>query len=327
MSVLLEVKGLSKHFQNKRGLFRPSKASIKAVNDVSFQLIAGRSMGLVGESGCGKSTLGRMIVRLDDATQGRVILDGTDITDLNYQQLFEHRRKIQIIFQDPNGSLSPRRTVYQSLLEPLETHNIGSKLSRHKKIEDTLALVGISKCAVHSYPHEFSGGQKQRICIARALMLDPKCIVADEVVSALDVSVQSQILALFLRLQKDLGVSFLFISHDLAVVQHVCQDIGVMYLGRLVEQACVSDLFNNPRHPYTQALLSAMPVPDPGSKKNRQLLKGDLPSPFNPPSGCAFRTRCPHAMARCADYSPPPIKLNDGNGTHWAACHLLTSNQ
>jgi len=229
---------------------------------------------------------------------------------------------MQIIFQDPYASLSPRRTIQQTLLEPLEIHHIGTAESRQQKIEELLDIVGLRKHVLHRYPHEFSGGQRQRIGIARALTLEPKFIVADEAVSALDVSVQSQVLNLISNLQKTLGISFLFISHDLAVVQHISDDVGVMYLGRLVEKATTTSLYNEPRHPYTKALLSAIPTPDPTIKNQRQILKGDVPSPLNPPSGCTFRTRCPEAMDICAAKVPLQVEVGSKNEPHWVACHL-----
>ena len=323
MSVLLEIKNLKKHFPIHGGLFHQVVSELKAVDDVSFVLEKGKTMGLVGESGCGKSTLGRAVLRLHEPTDGTVILDGTDITKLEPKALVDARRDMQIIFQDPYASLSPRRTIQQTLLEPLETHKIGTAESRQQKIEELLDIVGLRKHVLHRYPHEFSGGQRQRIGIARALTLEPKFIVADEAVSALDVSVQSQVLNLISNLQKTLGISFLFISHDLAVVQHISDDVGVMYLGRLVEKATATSLYTEPRHPYTKALLSAIPTPDPTIKNQRQILKGDVPSPLNPPSGCTFRTRCPEAMDICAVKAPVQVEVGSKDEPHWVACHLF----
>ncbi len=323
MSVLLEVKNLKKHFPIKGGFFHRVVGQLKAVDDVSFVLEKGKTMGLVGESGCGKSTLGRAILRLHEPTGGTVILDDVDITQLEKQALVEARREMQIIFQDPYASLSPRRTIQQTLLEPLETHKIGTAASRQQKIEELLEIVGLRKHVLHRYPHEFSGGQRQRIGIARALTLNPKFIVADEAVSALDVSVQSQVLNLIAHLQKTLGISFLFISHDLAVVQHISDDVGVMYLGRLVEKATSTSLYKEPRHPYTKALLSAIPVPDPTVKNEREVLQGDVPSPLDPPSGCPFRTRCPEAMDICAQKAPQQVEVGTDDDPHWVACHLF----
>jgi len=326
MSVLLDVKNLSKHFPIHGGFFHRVVSQLKAVDDVSFVLEKGKTMGLVGESGCGKSTLGRAVLRLHEPTGGTVVLDGTDITKLGAQALVNARRDMQIIFQDPYASLSPRRTIQQTLLEPLETHNIGTAESRQEKIEELLDIVGLRKHILHRYPHEFSGGQRQRIGIARALTLEPKFIVADEAVSALDVSVQSQVLNLISNLQRKLGISFLFISHDLAVVQHICDDVGVMYLGRLVEKATATSLYKDPKHPYTKALLSAIPTPDPTIKNERQILKGDVPSPLNPPSGCTFRTRCPKAMDICAQKAPVEVEVGTKDEPHWVACHLFESS-
>ena len=322
MTKLLEVSNLKKHFPIKGGLFRHVIGHLKAVDDVSFGIEKGQTFGLVGESGCGKSTLGRAILRLHEPTGGKVVLDGTDITELPDKELVDHRKDMQIIFQDPYASLSPRRTVLQTLLEPMEVHNIGDASSRRKKVEELLGIVGLRPNVLHRYPHEFSGGQRQRIGIARALTLDPKFIVADEAVSALDVSVQSQVLNLIHKLQEDMGISFLFISHDLAVVQHISHQVGVMYLGKLVELTSAVDLYRNPLHPYTRALLSAIPVPDPKTKTRRIILEGDVPSPLNPPSGCPFRTRCPEAMPVCAESMPSLSDVADGGLPHLVACYL-----
>ena len=322
MTALLEVRNLKKHFPVKGGFLRRVVGQLKAVDDVSFTIDKGRTFGLVGESGCGKSTLGRAILRLHEPTAGRVILDGVDITALAPRALVAHRRDMQIIFQDPYASLSPRRTIHQTLMEPMETHGIGTAESRRAKILDLLEIVGMGPGILQRYPHEFSGGQRQRIGIARALTLDPKFIVADEAVSALDVSVQSQVLNLIAALQRELGISFLFISHDLAVVQHISDDVGVMYLGRLVEQSAAADLYRAPKHPYTRALLSAIPVPDPRRKSKRLILQGEVPSPLNPPSGCPFRTRCPEARPQCSVSTPAPVDVSDHGRPHWVACHL-----
>ena len=319
---LLEIRGLKKYFPVRGGFFRRVVGQLKAVDDVSFEIPRGETFGLVGESGCGKSTLGRAILRLHEPSAGQVVLDGTDITALDRRALVAQRRNMQIIFQDPYASLSPRRTVMQTLLEPMEIHRIGTPDSRRRKVRELLDIVGMSADILHRYPHEFSGGQRQRIGIARALTLDPKFIVADEAVSALDVSVQSQVLNLIARLQRELHISFLFISHDLAVVQHISHQVGVMYLGRLVEIAPAVDLYRDPRHPYTRALLSAIPQPEPGRKSKRIILQGEVPSPLNPPSGCPFRTRCPEAMPICAQQNPPLKKIHDGGHPHRVACHL-----
>ena len=322
MSKLLEVNNLKKHFPIKGGLFRRVVGQLKAVDDVSFGIEKGQTFGLVGESGCGKSTLGRAILRLHEPTGGQVLLDGTDITALDRAALTSARRDMQIIFQDPYASLSPRRTILQTLLEPLETHDIGTPQSRREKVEALLDIVGMRSNVLHRYPHEFSGGQRQRIGIARALTLDPKFIVADEAVSALDVSVQSQVLNLIAKLQDEMGIAFLFISHDLAVVQHISNQVGVMYLGQLVEMTSAADLYREPKHPYTRALMSAIPVPDPRTKSKRIILQGDVPSPLNPPSRCPFRNRCPEAKAQCAETKPLCVTNNDADKAHWVACHL-----
>jgi len=322
MAELLEVKHLKKYFPIKGGVFRHVVGHLKAVDDVSLSIMKGRTFGLVGESGCGKSTLGRAILRLHEPTSGQVMLDGKNITTLSEKELVTSRRDMQIIFQDPYASLSPRRTILQTLLEPLETHGIGTPASRRARVEELLDIVSLRKNILHRYPHEFSGGQRQRIGIARALTLEPKFIVADEAVSALDVSVQSQVLNLLAELQRNMGISFLFISHDLAVVQHISDDVGVMYLGRLVETASAMDLYRSPKHPYTRALLSAIPVPDPKTKIKRIILEGDVPSPLNPPSGCPFRTRCSEAMDKCAESTPELADVSDGGSAHHVACHL-----
>ncbi len=322
MKPLLEVRNLSKHFPVRGGFFRRVTGWLKAVDEVSFSIPRGQTLGLVGESGCGKSTLGRAILRLHEPTAGRVWLDGTEVTALPRNQLLPLRRQMQIIFQDPYASLSPRRTVMQTLLEPMEIHRMGTPESRRRKVLELLEIVGMRPDVLHRYPHEFSGGQRQRIGIARALTLDPKFIVADEAVSALDVSVQSQVLNLIARLQRELGISFLFISHDLAVVQHISHQVGVMYLGRLVELAPAVDLYRDPRHPYTRALLSAVPQPDPRRRRSRIILEGEVPSPLDPPSGCPFRTRCPEVMPVCAERRPSLVQIHDGDNPHQVACHL-----
>ncbi len=319
---LLEVRDLAKHFPIRGGFFRRVVAQLKAVDGVSFTLRRGRTLGLVGESGCGKSTLGRAVLRLHEPTSGQVILDGEDITALHRDELVSRRRSMQIIFQDPYASLSPRRTIRQTIREPLDTHELGTPAERDRRVEELLGVVGLRKAVLNRYPHEFSGGQRQRVGIARALALDPKFIVADEPVSALDVSVQSQVLNLIARLQRERGISFLFISHDLAVVQHISDDVGVMYLGKLVETAAAEDLYRNPRHPYTRALMSAIPVPDPTRKASRIVLGGDVPSPVDPPPGCPFHTRCPDAMAVCSKTAPPRINVGTGAAPHHVSCHL-----
>ena len=319
---LVQVRDLTKYFPVRGGLLRRVTGHVRAVDGVSFSIEAGRTFGLVGESGCGKSTLGRAILRLQEPTSGSVIVDGEDITALPRRELLPRRRHMQIIFQDPFASLSPRRTVAQTVREPLDVHGLGSPEEREKRVVELLDVVGMSPSVRDRYPHEFSGGQRQRIGIARALALNPSFIVADECVSALDVSVQSQVLNLIAALQRDHGISFLFIAHDLAVIQHVSDTVGVMYLGRLVEVASSSVLYGDPRHPYTQALLSAIPVPDPRRKSGRIVLEGDVPSPMNPPPGCPFHTRCAKAMDRCRQIRPELAPVAGSGEEHQVACHL-----
>ena len=318
---LIEVQDLRKYFPRRGGLFGRVQGYVKAVDGVSLEICRGRTLGLVGESGCGKSTLGRAILYLQPPTSGQVRLEGQRIDELDRAGLQAMRRDMQIIFQDPYASLSPRRTVAQIVREPLVVHRIGSKAERRERVESLLHTVGMRRNALNRYPHEFSGGQRQRIGIARALALNPKFIVADEPVSALDVSVQSQVLNLIATLKAERGISFLFISHDLAVIQHVSDDVAVMYLGKIVEQASAREIYTDPQHPYTRALLSAIPVPDPTRKSLRIALQGDVPSPLNPPSGCPFHTRCPVAVARCKT-EKPAFKHRAGSQTHLVACHL-----
>ncbi len=321
-STLLEVRDLKKYFPVRGGLFQRVVAQVRAVDGVNFSIAKGRTFGLVGESGCGKSTLGRAILRLQEPTSGQVFVDGQDILGLRRSELGAQRRRMQIIFQDPFASLSPRRTVAQIIREPLDVHRIGTVADRDSRVIELLSDVGMGVEVRDRYPHEFSGGQRQRIGIARALALDPDFIVADEPVSALDVSVQSQVLNLIAELKKKRGIAFLFISHDLAVIQHVSDEIGVMYLGRIVEQATVGDLYAEPKHPYTQALMSAIPVPDPTVKQSRIVLEGDVPSPMNPPDGCPFHTRCAQVMAVCKTVAPPNINVGSESSPHQVSCHL-----
>ena len=322
MSVVLTVRGLSKRFAGRRRLGGGRAPGVDAVRDVSFSIEAGQTLGLVGESGCGKSTLGRAILRLCEPTSGQVLLDGEDVTAMSKAALHQTRASMQMIFQDPYASLSPRRTVGQTLLEPLELHPFGTRQEHDARIRELLDIVGLSAAILDRYPHEFSGGQRQRIGIARALVLKPKLIVADEPVSALDVSVQSQVLNLIKDLQARFGIAFLFISHDLAVVQHVSDWVGVMYLGRLVELAPAQALYATPRHPYTRALLSAVPVPDPRVRAQRVVLGGDVPSPMDLPKGCSFNTRCPDVTARCKTDAPADREL-EATGGHRVRCHLV----
>jgi oligopeptide/dipeptide ABC transporter ATP-binding protein len=322
MTPLLEVRNLCKTFRVGGGMFGRGAGEVRAVEDVSFTIGRGRTFGLVGESGCGKSTLGRAVLRLHEPSSGSVLLDGEDVTALGPEALLRRRADMQIIFQDPYASLSPRRTVGQTLLEPLELHRVGSAASRQARIAELLDIVGLPTTVLDRYPHEFSGGQRQRIGIARALALQPRLIVADEPVSALDVSVQSQVLNLIADLQREFGISFLFISHDLAVVQHVSHDIGVMYAGRLVEVAPAATLYAAPRHPYTEALISAVPVPDPAHRSRRILLDGDVPSPLALPPGCPFHTRCPRVLERCRRDEPSTLSIGDASAPHLVRCHL-----
>ena len=319
MTSLVTVENLVKHFPIRGGLLQRVVAQVQAVNGVSFKVQKAKTYGLVGESGCGKSTLGRAVLRLHEPTSGTVTIAGRDLLALNVADLRAMRREAQIIFQDPYASLNPRMTVHEILMEPLDTHTMGSQSDRAGRVLEILELVGMRENALDRYPHEFSGGQRQRIGIARALVLGPSFIVADEPVSALDVSVRSQVLNLIRSLQDTLGIAFLFISHDLAVVQHVSHEVGVMYLGRLVEEGPTDKLYARPLHPYTQALLSAVPQPDPNARSHRTILVGDAPSPITPPSGCPFHPRCPKAMPRCK--IEVPVRRDMGAG-HSVSCHL-----
>jgi len=321
---LLKVRHLAKHFPVRGGFFDRNKRVVKAVDDVSFEILPGQTLGLVGESGCGKSTLGRALLRLHEPTAGQVWLDGTQVTGLDKPALHAMRASMQIIFQDPYASLSPRRTVGETLYEPLTLHPMGTDDEHRERIRELLDIVGLRESVLDRYPHEFSGGQRQRIGIARALVLNPKLIVADEPVSALDVSVQSQVLNLIATLQERFGIAFLFISHDLAVVQHVSHHVGVMYLGKLVELASADALYAEPNHPYTEALLSAVPAPDPSAQGSRIMLDGDVPSPMNVPAGCPFHTRCPKALARCKTDVPDVSNVGTSEQPHWVRCHLHT---
>jgi len=317
---LVEVTDLRKYFPVRGGLFRRVVGQIKAVDGVSLTVRAGQTLGLVGESGCGKSTLGRTILRLQQPSSGSIRFDGVDLTHLTRRQLLPWRRRMQAVFQDPYGSLSPRHTVAQTVREPLDVHQVGTVAERNIRVAELLEIVGLSPLAANRYPHEFSGGQRQRVGIARALALNPQFIVADEPVSALDVSVQSQVLNLIARLQRERGIAFLFISHDLAVIQHVSDQIGVMYLGKLVELAPAAELFRKPLHPYTEALLSAVPQMDTHGRK-RIVLTGDVASPRNPPAGCPFHTRCPKVMDVCRK-TVPMLKAPTGDAARTVACHL-----
>ncbi|SIT07625.1 ABC transporter ATP-binding protein [Paracoccus saliphilus] len=310
---LLQIHNLSKRFETPRG-------TVHAVNDVSFDIRRGSITGLVGESGSGKTTLGRSLLRLIEPSEGQTIFDGTDLNRLDKSGLRAARRRMQIIFQDPVSSLNPRLRVRDVIAEGLRAHGIGNTRSRRDKVAELLEEVGLSADHMNRFPHEFSGGQRQRIGIARALALEPEFIVADESVSALDVSIQAQVLNLLLELREKRNLTMLFIAHDLSVVEYLCDQIVVMYLGRIVEKGPSRPLYRNPSHPYTQALLSAIPMPDPGLTRSRTLLKGDIPSPLQPPSGCVFRTRCPKAAEICANGTPEPVTVGQ---SHQSYCKRL----
>ena len=311
--ILLEARGVTKYFPVKKGFLKRTVGQLKAVDGVDLDVYRGETVGLVGESGCGKSTLGRTLLRLLEPTSGTIRFDGDDVTTLGRSDLKAARRHMQIVFQDSVGSLDPRMTVRQLVGEGLRIHGFGSRSAREAAVLDMLERVGLPREAADRYPHQFSGGQRQRIGLARSLVLQPKFIVADEPVSALDVSIQSQVLNLLVDLKQEFDLTYLFVAHDLAVVGYISDRVAVMYLGRIV------DLFARPLHPYTQALLSANPEPEPGRKRDRIVLTGDVPSPIDPPSGCRFRTRCPIAQAICAEVEPP---LADHTAGHLAACHF-----
>lgn len=319
--VLLEVKNLVKHFPVKAGIFQRTVAVVKAVDGVSFQIKKGETFGLVGESGCGKTTTGRCVLMLETPTSGEIVFKGVDITKLSQKQLRKLRPKMQIVFQDPFSSLNPRLPIKEIIGEAIAYHRIAKGREVERRVQELLEMVGLSVEHMNRYPHEFSGGQRQRICIARALATEPDLIVCDEAVSALDVSIQSQILKLLENLQAKLGVAYLFISHALNVVKYISHRIGVMYLGKLVEVAESEELYLNPLHPYTKALISAVPVPDPKLKRKKIILKGDVPSPLNPPRGCRFVTRCPQAMQVCGEIEPQLVEVAPN---HFVACHLYS---
>ena len=308
---LLRVDDLAMYFPVSAGVFGRTVAQVKAVDGVSFELRRGRTLGLVGESGCGKTTVGQSIVRLLEPTAGRLLFDGRDITHLPQGELRDLRRELQIIFQDPFGSLNPRMTVADIVGEALEVHGIARGIEVERRVVDVLSRVGVPASWINRYPHEFSGGQRQRISIARAIVLEPKLVVCDEAVSALDVSIQAQVINLLIALQREMQLTYLFISHDLSVVRHISDDVAVMYLGQIVESAPTDALFRRPAHPYARALLSSIPLPDPARRGRRMVLQGDVPSPLDPPSGCRFHTRCPVAMERCRSEEPPAFAVED----------------
>ena len=318
-TALLEVKHLKKHFPIKGGVFSKTIGYVYAVDDINFTLGKGETLGLVGESGCGKSTTGRTILRLIEPTDGMIAFEGQDITRLDKNAMRALRREMQIIFQDPYASLNPRMTVGSIIGEPLEIHKIAKGSEKEERVASLLQKVGLRAEDMRKYPHEFSGGQRQRIGIARALALNPKLIVCDEPVSALDVSIQAQVINLLEDLQAEFGLSYLFIAHNLNVVEHISDRVAVMYLGQIVELASDEELYKNPQHPYTEALLSAVPIPDPTVKKKRIILEGDVPSPINPPKGCHFHTRCMYKDKICEEVEP---EFKDIGGGHWVACHF-----
>jgi oligopeptide/dipeptide ABC transporter ATP-binding protein len=320
MTPLLEVRGLKKHFPLYKGVFSRVSGQVYAVDGVSFHIDRGETLGLVGESGCGKSTVCRTLLKLLEPTEGTILVRGEDITDLDAAQMLPYRRQMQMIYQDPYASLNPRMSAGEIVGEPLTIHRIADAMERRERVAQLFERVGLRPELIASYPHEFSGGQRQRIGIARALSLNPELIVSDEPVSALDVSIQAQIINLLMDLQDELKLSYLFVAHDLAVVEHISDRVAVMYLGRIVETTDKTKLFETPLHPYTEALLSAVPIPKYGARdRKRVILTGDVPSPITPPPGCHFHTRCPYAMARCRHEIPVLHEVLPG---HWVSCHL-----
>lgn len=324
MPPIIQVLKLRKHFYLKRFFLQQQKV-LKAVDGVSFSINEGEIYGLVGESGCGKSTLGRSILQLCKPTSGQVFFENTELTSLKKSSLMPFRQYMQIIFQDPFSSLNPRMTVSQIIREPLDTHKIGTASQRADRVQTLIELVGLSKQSLARYPHEFSGGQRQRISIARAISLNPRFIVADEPVSALDVSVQAQVLNLIDDVRKQFGISFLFIAHDLAVVQHISHRVGVMYLGKIVEEAAADAIYTRPKHPYTKALLDAIPQISPHHSLKSKALTGELPSPINPPNGCSFHPRCPRVMEICRRQEPKRVNTGSQDKPHFVQCHLIDS--
>ena len=320
---LLKVEHLSKEFPAESGMFakRFSKRVVSAVNDISFEIYPGETFGLVGESGCGKSTTGRTIMRLTKPTAGKVFFQGKDVAEMSKHEIKDMRREMQFIFQDPYASLNPRMTIGEIVSEPMTIHGVGTKEERIERVRELLDVVGLNPEHINRYPHEFSGGQRQRVGIARAFALKPKLIICDEPVSALDVSIQAQVINMFDELQESMGLTYLFIAHDILVVRHISDRIAVMYLGKLVELADAAEIYDSPLHPYTRSLMSAVPQPDPKMARanKRIVLSGDIPSPLNAPSGCPFRTRCPNAREICAQEMPP---LKEESAGHFVACHL-----
>ena len=322
--VIIEIRDLKKYFPITGGLLKHTVGYIKAVDGVNLTIQQGETLGLVGESGCGKSTLGRCILRLIEPTQGQILFHGEDLMKLTPAQMRNEREHLQIIFQDPYASLNPKMTVEEIVSEPLRIQKKGTQAEIAARTKELLRLVGMQESATERYPHEFSGGQRQRIGIARALALNPEFVICDEPVSALDVSVRSQVLNLMNELKKKMGLTFLFISHDLSVVKHISDRVAVMYLGQIIELASKEALYQNPAHPYTRALLSAIPIPDPTVERERIILQGDVPSPANPPSGCHFRPRCPYACEQCGLQPPRMVEIEKG---HYVACHLCENNR
>ncbi len=319
MDKLIEVRNLKKYFITGKTFFNKGEY-VRAVDDISFYIKRKEILGLVGESGCGKTTCGKVILRIQEPTAGSIFFNGKDITSLKRREMIKLKEKMMIIYQDPFGSLDPRMSIGAAIAEPMEVHATLPKNERKDRVIELMRKVGLSEEQINLYPHEFSGGQRQRIGIARALATNPEFLVADESVSALDVSIQAQIINLLKDLQEEFGLSLLFIAHDLSVIKHISDRVAVMYLGKIVEMASKIELFNNPKHPYTRALLSAIPVPDPKYRKKGEILMGDVPSPIDPPAGCRFHTRCSHVMAICREKAP---ELIDSENSHYVACHLI----
>lgn len=325
MGPILEITDLKVHFPIQKGVFAQTKGYVYAVDGVSYTLNKGETLGIVGESGCGKTTVGMAILQLLNITAGKIVFHGKDISDISkmpFDEVIEFRKKVQIIFQDPFSSLNPRMTVEHIIGDPMRIHKMFEEKEIKERVVYLMEKVGLRPGQANRYPHEFSGGQRQRIGIARALSMEPEIIIADEPVSALDVSIQAQIINLLVELQEEFDLSYIFIAHDLAVVEHICDRIAVMYLGKIVEMASYEELFLNPKHPYTKALFSAIPLPDPRTKKNRTLLVGDVPSPRNPPSGCSFHPRCPDCFSACKSGEPV---LKDVSDNHFVACNLYNN--